>query len=148
MREDQTGIWANVVSVLDSLPEDSIAISVYVLGTLIILWCWYAIAKRLPSPFGGVTWIVIFAILATPTISEGPNSAIAPAVFGLLFGVLTKDSPLIWSNFSLISFVIGVGLIVGFFWSKYRGDKDVSAKDSMHKDSVAAKTVVKTPSPL
>ncbi len=124
MREDQSGIWTQFLSVLDSIPEDSIAITVYVLGTLIILWCWYAIAKRLPSPLGGITWIVIFAILATPTISEGPNSAIAPAFFGLVFGVLTKDSPIIWSNFSLIAFVIGVGLCVGYFWSKYQANKN------------------------
>ncbi len=143
MREDQSGIWANVLSVLDSIPEDSIAISVYVLGTLIILWCWYSIAKRLPAPIGGITWIVVFAVLATPTISEGPNSAIAPAIFGLLFGVLTKDSPLIWSNFSLITFVIGIGLLVGFFWSKYRSHKQIN-----QKDSVVPKTAVKTPSPL
>lgn len=119
MRDDQVGIWAQFVSMLDSIPEYSIAISVYILGTLIILWCWYAIAKRLPSPLGGITWIILFAILATPTISEGPNSALAPATFGLIFGVLTKDSPLIWSNFSLITFVIGLGLVAGYFWSKY-----------------------------
>ena len=138
MREDQSGIWTNVLSILDSIPEDSIAITVYVLGTLIILWCWYAIAKRMPSPLGGITWIVIFAILATPTISEGPNSGIAPAAFGFLFGVLTKDSPLIWSNLSLIAFVMAIGLIAGYFWSKYRANKV----------SVQAHKTVKTSSPL
>ncbi|AMW78731.1 hypothetical protein AMD27_07445 [Acinetobacter sp. TGL-Y2] len=124
MREDQSGIWTQFLSVLDSIPEDGIAITVYVLGTLIILWCWYAIAKRLPSPIGGITWIVIFAILATPTISEGPNSAVAPAFFGLVFGVLTKNSPIIWSNFSLIAFVIGIGLCAGYFWSNYQTNKN------------------------
>lgn len=124
MREDQSGIWTQFLSVLDSIPEDGIAITVYVLGTLIILWCWYAIAKRLPSPIGGMTWIVIFAILATPTISEGPNSAVAPAFFGLVFGVLTKNSPIIWSNFSLIAFVIGIGLCAGYFWSNYQTNKN------------------------
>lgn len=133
MRDDQVGIWAQFLSMLDSIPEYSIAISVYILGTLIILWCWYAIAKRLPSPLGSITWIILFAILATPTISEGPNSAIAPATFGLIFGVLTKDSPLIWSNFSLITFVIGLGLVAGYFWSKYsvnqtRNQRTESAK--------------------
>lgn len=135
MREDQSGIWTNVLSVLDSIPEDSIAITVYVLGTLIILWCWYAIAKRMPSPLGGITWVVIFAILATPTISEGPNSGIAPAAFGFLFGVLTKDSPLIWSNLSLIAFVMAVGLIAGYFWSKYRANKAATQASKTVKNS-------------
>ena len=131
--ENQSGIWANIAAVLDSIPEDSIAVTVYVLGALIILWCWYSIAKRLPSPLGGITWIIVFAVIATPTISEGPNSAIAPAVFGLIFGVLTKDSPLIWSNAALITFVIGVGLVLGYFWSRYKANKNTLQKTSVTK---------------
>jgi len=118
-------IWINILELFDSIPEDNIAIFVYIFGTFLILWCWYGIARRLPSPLGGITWIIVFATIATPTISEGPNSAIAPAIFGLLFGVLTKDTPLIWSNLALITFVIGVGLIVGYLWSKYRTTKMV-----------------------
>lgn len=105
---------------LDSIPETAIAVSIYLLGSAIILWCWYEIAKRLPNPLGGITWIVLFAILLTPTVSEGSNAALAPAIFGLLFGVLTKEMPLVWSNLSAILFVIGLGLLVGYFWSKYR----------------------------
>ena len=135
VREDQSGIWAQFLSMLDSIPEDSIAIAVYVLGTLIILWCWYSIAKRLPSSLGGISWVLVFAILATPTVSEGPNSAIAPAIFGLIFGVLTKDSPLIWSNFSLIAFVVGIGLVAGFFWSKYITNKKSVQKSTQTKIS-------------
>lgn len=119
-----SGIWANFLDLFDAIPEDNIAITVYILGTLLILWCWYSISKRLPSPLGGITWIIVLAVLATPTISEGPNSAIAPAIFGLLFGILTKDSPLIWSNLALITFVMGIGLVIGFFWSKYKTTKN------------------------
>ena len=132
--EQLSGIWANFLHLFDSIPEDNIAISVYVLGTVLILWCWYSIAKRLPSPLGGISWMIVFAIIATPTISEGPNSEVAPAVFGLLFGILTKDSPLIWSNLALIVFVIGVGLIVGFCWSKYKANKNT-------KRSIVAKNI-------
>ena len=110
----------SVMTGLDSIPETAIAVSVYLLGSAIILWCWYEIAKRLPNPLGGITWIVLFAILLTPTVSEGSNAALAPAIFGLLFGVLTKEMPLVWSNLSAILFVIGLGLLVGYFWSKYR----------------------------
>ena len=79
--------------------------------------------SRLPNPIGGILWIIVFAILATPTISEGPNSELAPAIFGLIFGVLTKEHVLIWSNLSLILFVIGTGLLIGFCWSKYSANK-------------------------
>ncbi|UIP23962.1 hypothetical protein [Acinetobacter towneri] len=110
----------SVMTGLDSIPETAIAVSVYLLGSAIILWCWYAIAKRLPNPLGGITWIMLFAILLTPTVSEGSNAALAPAIFGLLFGVLTKEMPLVWANLSAILFVIGLGLLIGYFWSKYR----------------------------
>lgn len=110
----------SVMTGLDSIPETAIAVSIYLLGSAIILWCWYQIAKRLPNPLGGITWIVLFAILLTPTVSEGSNAALAPAIFGLLFGVLTKEMPLVWANLSAILFVIGLGLLIGYFWSKYR----------------------------
>ncbi|RZF54643.1 hypothetical protein EXE30_05310 [Acinetobacter halotolerans] len=123
MLETLTAIWANILSVLDQFPEENVAIIVYVTGTLIALWCWYRLMTRLPNPIGGILWIVAFAILATPTISEGPNSALAPAIFGLIFGVLTQEHVLIWSNLSLILFVIGTGLLIGFCWSKYTANK-------------------------
>ncbi|OTG97808.1 hypothetical protein B9T24_00090 [Acinetobacter sp. ANC 4654] len=111
------------LALLDSIPEDSIAVTVYLLGSVIMLWSWYAIAKRLPKPFGGITWIMGFAILLTPTVSEGNNASIAPAIFGLLFGVLTKENALVWSNASLILFVVGLGLVVGYLWSQYTAKK-------------------------
>lgn len=112
-------LWA----VLDSIPEDSIAITVYLLGSLIILACGYAVAKRLPKPAGGISWVVVFAVLLTPTVSEGSNASIAPAIFGMLFGMLTKDQPLVWLNLSLILFVTGIGLVIGYFWSKYNAGR-------------------------
>lgn len=121
--EQLSGIWNSILSLLDSIPEDSIAVTVYVLGTLIILWCWYSIARRLPAPLGGLSWIIVFAILVTPTVSEGPNASIAPATFGLIFGVFTKESSLVWSNLSAILFVIGLGSVLGYLWSRYTTHK-------------------------
>lgn len=120
------------LALLDSIPEDSIAITVYLLGSVIMLWSWYAIAKRLPKPFGGITWMIGFAILLTPTVSEGNNASIAPAFFGLLFGILTKENALVWSNASLILFVVGLSLVVGYLWSQYTAKK---AKFVVNKNS-------------
>lgn len=121
--ETLTAIWSRILSVLDQFPEEHVAIIVYVTGTIIALWCWYRLMSRLPNPIGGILWIIVFAILVTPTISEGPNSALAPAIFGLIFGVLTKEYVLVWSNLSLILFVTGIGLSIGFCWSKYTANK-------------------------
>ncbi|WP_109441178.1 hypothetical protein [Acinetobacter haemolyticus] len=123
MLETLTAVWANILSVLDQFPEENVAIIVYVTGTIIALWCWYRLMTRLPSTLGGILWIIAFAVLATPTISEGPNSGVAPAIFGLIFGVLTKEHVLVWANLSLILFVIGIGLSIGFCWSKYTTNK-------------------------
>ena len=99
--------------------EYLIAIMVYLGGSAIILWCWYAMVQRLPKPWGGITWLICFAILLTPTVSEGNNAALAPAIFGLIFGVLTKETALVWANLANILMVIGMGLIAGYFGYKY-----------------------------
>ena len=130
MLEQLSAIWSGLISSLDSVPEDSIAVTVYVIGTVIVLWCWYAVAKRLPNLIGGISWIVLFAILATPTVSDGANAEIAPAIFGLLFGILTKEQALVWSNASLILLVTGIGLVMGYLWSKYRINKMSADKNS------------------
>ena len=121
------------VTVLDSIPEESIAIAVYLIGSIIALLCWYGVTKRLPKPAGGFLWILVFAILLTPTVSEGPNASLAPAIFGLIFGVLTKEQELVWINASLILFVIGIASLIGYCWSSYVTNKakiDVNKKTS------------------
>lgn len=121
--EQITVWWNSFLGLFDTIPEDSIAITVYVGGTILALLCWYSIAKRLPKPLGGITWVILFACLATPTVSEGQNAELAPAIIGLLFGILTKEQPLIWSNLGLILFVAGMGFLVGFFWTKFKDSR-------------------------
>lgn len=125
VREDQAGILNQLLSSLDAIPEEIIALTAYGIGAIIALWCWWRLMRRLPTTLGAISWLVVFAILVTPTVSEGSNASVAPAIFGLLFGVLTKDSPLIWSNLSLILFVIGLGLVIGYCWSKYITNKSM-----------------------
>ena len=60
MLEQITAWWNSFLSLFDAIPEDTLAITVYVGGTIIALLCWYGIARRLPSPFGGITWIILF----------------------------------------------------------------------------------------
>ena len=117
-----------ILNSLNSIPEESIAVAVYLLGSLVALWCWYSIAMRLPRLIGGVTWLFMFAVLLTPTVSAGNNASLAPAIFGLIFGVLTKDHTLMWSNLSYILFTLGLGLLVGYCWTKYRLNQPNTSK--------------------
>ena len=41
------------VAVLYSIPDQSIAFAVYLLGSLIALGCWYGVTKRMPKTMGG-----------------------------------------------------------------------------------------------
>ncbi|WOE31932.1 MULTISPECIES: hypothetical protein [unclassified Acinetobacter] len=111
---------------IQSIPEDIIAITVYCLGSFIVLWCWYGIAQCMPKFIGRMSTIIVFALLLTPTVSEGYNASIAPAIFGLLFGVLTKDSMLIWSNLAMIIFVIAILSIATYSWVKYTAKQQLN----------------------
>lgn len=123
MLEQLTIWWQAFLSLFDGIAEDTIATTVYVGGTLIALWAWSSVAKRLPNPLGGVTWIILFALLATPTVSEGDNAGLAPALIGLIFGILTKEQNLVLSNAMSILLVAALGFFVGYCWSKYSATK-------------------------
>lgn len=126
MLEQISAWWYSFLSIFDGIPEDSIAITVYIGGTLVALWAWYNITKRLPNPMGGILWIVLFACLATPTVSEGDNAGLAPAIIGVIFGILTKETPLILSNLMVIVFVASLGFLVGFCWSRYKTKTEIN----------------------
>lgn len=111
--------FVNPLTFLDAIPETSIAVTVYVVGACVVLWCWYRLVQNWPKPFGGISWLLLMSIICTPTISDGANAGVAPAIFGLIFGVLTQNQMIIWTNLSLILFVLGLGLLAGYFWSKY-----------------------------
>ncbi|WP_419761472.1 hypothetical protein [Acinetobacter nectaris] len=115
---ENMGILHQVLSLLDVFPEEMIAISVYGIGAFLILLCWYLITKPY-SRFCSISTLILFAFFFTPTVSEGTNALLSPAIFGLLFGVVTKDQALMWINLASILFVIGLGFIVGFFLLKF-----------------------------
>lgn len=105
------------------IPEYFIAIVVYLIGSVFFLWGWSYLSRPLPRIFRLTIGIILFAILLTPTISEGVNAALAPAVFGLLFGILTKESSLVWVNLSSICIVIALGFLMIFCWNYYIEDR-------------------------
>ncbi len=113
---------------LDNIPEYNLAIAVYLGGSVFVLWLWYFIGKALPRPIGGMSWIFLFALLLSPTITEGTNAKIAPAIVGLMFGMLTDEKHLIWSNLVPILFVAGLGFFLGYLWSKYQQYRDPAAE--------------------
>lgn len=115
------------LSVFDNIPEYQIAVTVYYGGSIFVLWLWYLIAKSLPRPLGGMSWILLFALLLAPTISEGVNAKIAPATVGLLVGIITHEDKLIWANLIPILFVAAMGFFLGYLWNKYQEHRNTIA---------------------
>lgn len=105
---------------MDSAAEYWLAVSVYLIGSGIALWLWRQVMRPLPHPFGGMGWMALFALLLAPTVTEGENGQIAPAVIGLLFGVISKDKELILSSLLPILLVLGLGFLVGFLIQRLR----------------------------
>lgn len=108
---------------LDNIPEYNLAITIYLGGSVLALWLWYLIAKSLPRTLGGMTWIILFACLLSPTLTEGANAKIAPAIVGLMFGILTDEKNLIWANLIPILCVAALGFFLGYLWIKYQENR-------------------------
>lgn len=113
----------DLFSFLDDIPEDYIAITIYLGGASFILWAWYRLGQYLPKTLAGMTWIILFAVLFAPTLSEGSNAQLAPASIGLMFGVITKDTVLIWTSLIPLLVVTALGFILGYLWSKYQDNQ-------------------------
>lgn len=112
-------IWGAFFSLFDGIPEYAFAVVFYLLGSIFMLWGWFSISKPFPRTLRITFGIFMFAVLLTPTISEGTNAAIAPATFGLLFGLLTKEMYLVWVNLASIIFVIAIGCLLMYCYSYY-----------------------------
>ncbi|GAB3046263.1 hypothetical protein GCM10027155_09600 [Acinetobacter apis] len=122
MLNTQDGVLHQLLSLLDAFPEGMIAITVYCVGVFLVLLSWYLITKPY-SAFCTITTLILFACLVTPTVSEGSNALLSPAICGLLFGILTQDHNLIFLNAAAILYVIGLGLLAGYFWLKFLEQK-------------------------
>ena len=113
-------------SFLNQVPEYPLAILIYLGGSALILWLWKSIANALPRPFGWMTWIIVLALLLTPTITDGVNAKLAPAIIGLMFGIISKDKTLILMNILPILFVMTLGFVLAFLWNKYQQQRVMS----------------------
>ncbi len=94
------------------------AVTVYLTGSVIVLWLWLSIVRVLPRPLGGLSWLLVLTLLMTPTVTEGVNASLAPAVVGLLIGVFTKNPVLALYSLLPMLLVFGVGCLAGFIWQR------------------------------
>ena len=119
--------WSNLV---DGVPPDLLPLYAYVGFSVIVLLLWLFIVRVLPKPFGGMSWLAVFAVLLTPTTALGDTGDIAPASIAVVYGILMKDMGLALSNLLPILVVFAVGLFLGFIWQVIKGLVDKAVEKS------------------
>ena len=112
--------WNWWASLFEGVPEYPLAVTVYIGGSVLALLIWLRVARLFPHPVGAMSWVMLFGLLFAPTVTEGDNAQLAPAVIGLMFGVITKDQSLMLKSALPILFVIGLGFVLGFLYERLR----------------------------
>lgn len=110
--------WSQLVQ---NVPADDLPMYAYLGGAIIVLLLWILVARIMPKPLGGMSWMVLFAVLLAPGTALGDQGQIAPASIGVVYAIMMKDIPSAVNSALPILVVLVVGLFVGFVWQLIRG---------------------------
>ncbi|MGL5252096.1 MAG: resolvase [Moraxella sp.] len=105
--------WTQLVR---GVPPDKLPLYAYVGFSVVVLLLWILVVRILPKTLAGLSWIILFAILLTPTTSIGTTPDIAPASIAVVYGILLKDPAIIFNGLLPMMVVVTVGCILGFVW--------------------------------
>ncbi|MDE4455730.1 hypothetical protein [Psychrobacter sp. DAB_AL62B] len=110
--------WGQLVK---DVPAADLPMYAYLGGVIIVLVLWVLVARVLPRPLGGMSWMILFAVLLAPGTALGDPSVIAPASISVVYAIMMKDTAGAIANLLPILVVLVVGLFVGFVWQLIRG---------------------------
>lgn len=110
--------WGQLVK---DVPVADLPMYAYLGGVIIVLVLWLLVARILPRPLGGMSWMILFAVLLAPGTALGDPSVIAPASISVVYAIMMKDVSGAIANMLPIMVVLFVGLFVGFVWQLIRG---------------------------
>ena len=110
--------WGQLVK---DVPVADLPMYAYLGGVIIVLVLWLLVARILPRPLGGMSWMILFAVLLAPGTALGDPSVIAPASISVVYAIMMKDVSGAIANMLPIMVVLCVGLFVGFVWQLIRG---------------------------
>ena len=110
--------WGQLVK---DVPAADLPMYAYLGGVIIVLILWVLVARVLPRPLGGMSWMILFAVLLAPATALGDPSVIAPASISVVYAIMMKDTAGAIANMLPILVVLVVGLFVGFVWQLIRG---------------------------
>jgi len=109
--------WGQMVK---DVPPTDLPMYAYLGGAVLVLVLWILVARVLPKPLGGMSWMVLFAVLLAPGTALGDPSELAPASISVVYAVLMKDYAGAVSNMLPILVILVAGLFVGFVWQLIR----------------------------
>lgn len=115
--------WSQMVK---GVPPADLPMYAYLGGAILVLLLWVLVARMLPRPFGGMSWMILFAVLLAPGTALNDPSIIAPASISVVYAIMMKDTAGAISNALPILVVLVVGLFVGFIWQLIRGAFETS----------------------
>lgn len=110
--------WSQMVK---NVPPADLPMYAYLGGTIVVLALWVLVARILPRPLGGMTWMALFAILLAPGTALDDPSTMAPASISVVYAVMMKDMAGAVSNAIPVLVVLVLGLFIGFIWQLIRG---------------------------
>ena len=115
--------WSQLVK---NVPPADLPMYAYLGGSIVVLLLWILVARMLPRPLGGMSWMMLFAVLLAPGTALSDPSVIAPASISVVYAIMMKDTATAITNALPILVVLVVGLFIGFVWQLIRGAFDSS----------------------
>ena len=109
--------WGQMVK---DVPPADLPMYAYLGGAILVLVLWILVARVLPKPLGGMSWMILFAVLLAPGTALGDPSELAPASISVVYGIMMKDYAGAIASMLPILVVLVAGLFVGFVWQLIR----------------------------
>ena len=132
--------WGQLVK---DVPAADLPMYAYLGGVIIVLILWLLVARVLPRPLGGMSWMMLFAVLLAPGTALGDPSVIAPASISVVYAIMMKDTAGAIANMLPILVVLVVGLFVGFVWQLIRGAFESSLDKARSRTAEDTQALVK-----
>ncbi|MGM8897606.1 MULTISPECIES: hypothetical protein [unclassified Psychrobacter] len=124
--------WSQMVK---DVPPADLPMYAYLGGSIIVLLLWILVARMLPRPLGGMSWMVLFAVLLAPGTALSDPSVIAPASISVVYAIMMKDMTGAITNALPILVVLVAGLFLGFVWQLIRGAFESSLDKARHRSA-------------
>ena len=125
--------WSQMVS---GVPPDDLPMYAYLGFAIIVLILWLLVARMMPRPLGGMSWMILFAVLLAPGTALSDPSTMAPASISVVYAIMMKDTAGAVTNALPVLVVLVAGLFIGFIWQLVRGAFESSLDKARQRTAI------------